>query len=528
MSTDIQRNKTWRINLKFFPIWSLSLFLYLTLVWGFALIRMNYLWIAGDDPNLIMQAALTRNGLKPNLDFESGYPGLSQFVQSGLMYIFGINIFSQHLYTALLASITGLLICICFPRLPQWLLTLGLVLIYCQQHLVNPTPNPGHLFELLLLAIFTLIHRRDARSNTFIFCMSFFLLGIAFLSKQYALFVLFGYAISQFENVNWKISNRKKYIILMCAGILAASSYYFLLIPNGTVKPYASVSLFVMVLPFMVLIWANYRNQSPDNMQNFSCATRNITLGAIVFLLTILMGFAVLYQSIRLPDVLYQVLIEAPRRINNNTVLLSFSLDSLKSIGAFVGFAICTVCLVMAQYSNQNKNFRVLVFHFCAILIGALAFTQIGNLSSTLALILFPIVIIYTYFKRIRVVPPSRRLFFYVLACYQFVLIPYPNVNFHIMIFVVAFFILITDSYRVLPTKKMAHLWAFPIFLISLLLVHEFRTIDAMQTYAFQNVEFKSGSAAWELAITDAQSAMGDLSACSTLGCKMLILVSEK
>jgi hypothetical protein len=74
----------------------------------------------------------------------------------------------------------------------------------------------------------------------------------------------------------------------------------------------------------------------------------------------------------------------------------------------------------------------------------------------------------------------------------------------------------------------MAHLWAFPIFLISLLLVHEFRTIDAMKTYAFQNVEFKSGSAAWELAITDAQSAMGDLSACSTLGCKMLILVSEK
>ena len=195
MSTDIQRNQTWRINLRFLPVWGLSLFLYLILVWGFALIRMNYLWIAGDDPNLIMQAALTRNGFKPNLDFESGYPGLSQFIQSGLMYVFGINIFSQHLYSALLASITGLLICINFPRLPQWLLTLGLVLIYCQQHLVNPTPNPGHLFELFLLAIFTLVNRREVRSNRFIFCASFLLLGIAFLSKQYALFVLFGYAI---------------------------------------------------------------------------------------------------------------------------------------------------------------------------------------------------------------------------------------------------------------------------------------------------------------------------------------------
>jgi hypothetical protein len=96
------------------------------------------------------------------------------------------------------------------------------------------------------------------------------------------------------------------------------------------------------------------------------------------------------------------------------------------------------------------------------------------------------------------------------------------------MIFVLAFFILVTDSYGDLLTKKMAHLWAFPILLISLLLVHEVRTIDAMKTYSFQNVEFKSGSTSWELAITDAQNAKGDLSACSTLGCKMLILVSEK
>lgn len=488
---------------------------------------MNYLWIAGDDPNLLTQAALTRNGLKPNLDFESGYPGLSQFIQADIMYIFGINIFSQHLYSALLASLTGLLICINFSRLPQWLLSLGLVLIYCQQHLVNPTPNPGHLFELFLLAIFTLINKRERRSSRLIFFSSFVLMGVAFLSKQYAVFVLFGYAISQCENANWRMSNRKKYTVLLCAGILTASLYYFLLIPNGPLKLQASVSLFAMVLPFAFLVWVNFRGQSSIKTQKFSNTTRNVALGATVFFLTITIGFAGLYQSLRLPHIFYQVLVEVPRKINDNTVLLSFSLESALSIGAFLCFSICIAYLVIAQYSYQTRKTRVYLYQFLAIVIGVIAFTKIGNLSASLFLIIFPITIIYLYFSKLGAAPSNRRQFFYVMTCYQFVLIPYPNVNFHIMIFVVAFFILIMDRYELVIPTKMVQLWAFPIVLISLLLVHEARTIDAMKTYSFQKVEFKSGSTSWDLAITEAQNANGDLAACSTFGCKMLLLVSK-
>lgn len=497
------------------------------LVWGFALIRMNYLWIDGDDPNLIVQAALTHNGLKPNLDFESGYPGMSQFLQANLMHIFGVNIFSQHLYTALLASLAGLLICISFSQVPQWLLSLGLVLIYCQQHLVNPTPNPGHLFELFLLGIFVLINRQENRSSRFLFYSSFVLLGLAFLSKQYAVFVLFGYAISQFENIEWKLSDRRKYVLLMCTGIIAAASYYFLLIPNGVLKLQASTSLIAMVLPFIVLIWVSYRSQLGKKKQKFSSAARNLTLGTTVFFLTVLIGFGLIYRSIELPYILYQVLIEAPRRINDNTVLLSLSLASLKSVGAFFCFAICTAYLVLAQYSGQNSKPRAIAYQFFAILIGALAFTEIGNLSSTLFLVLFPITIVYFYFSKISVVSSSRRQFFYVMTCYQFVLIPYPNVNFHIMIFVIAFFVLVMDNYgRLMPTK-MVHLWVFPVLLVSLLLVHEVRTIEAMKTYTFEGVDFKSSSTSWDLAIADAQNARGDMASCSTFGCEMLILVSK-
>ena len=95
--------KRWKLQqlLQFIPHWILALGIYLILVWGFALIRSKYLWITGDDSNLLVQSILTFKGQKPNIDFESGYPGLSQFTQAGLMHIFGVNIFSQHLYTGL-------------------------------------------------------------------------------------------------------------------------------------------------------------------------------------------------------------------------------------------------------------------------------------------------------------------------------------------------------------------------------------------------------------------------------------------
>jgi hypothetical protein len=443
------------------------------------------------------------------------------------MHIFGTNIFSQHLYTALLASLTGLLICINFSQLPQWLLSLGLVLIYCQQHLVNPTPNPGHLFELFLLTIFTLVNKGKKHSRRSIFFGSFVLMGVAFLSKQYAIFVLLGYAISQFENVNWRISDRKKYTILLCVGTGAASSYYFLLIPNGPLKLQASVSLLAMVLPFVLLIWANFRVRASPESQVFSDASRNLVVGVTIFIFTITIGFAVLYQSLQLPHIFYQVLIEAPRKINNNTVLLSFSPESLVSIGAFLFFAICTVYLIITQYSDQTSKTKLYVYQFSAIFIGVVAFTKIGNLSASLFLILFPVTIIWVYLMKLDAMPPNRKQFFYVMTCYQFILIPYPNVNFHIMIFVIAFFILITDKYGIVKPRKMVHLWAFPIVLVSLLLAHEVSTINSMKVYSFKEVQFKSGSTSWDLSIADSQNSNGNLNACSTIGCKMLLLISK-
>lgn len=504
-----------------------SLSLYLLLVWGFALVRHDYLWIDGDDPNLLTQAALTHNGLKPNLDFESGYPGLSQFIQADLMHLFGVNIFSQHLYTAILASLTGFLICLNFPKIPQWLLSVGLILIYCQQHLVNPTPNPGHLFELFLITVFTVTNKKLKLRGKTIFYVSFTLLGLAFLAKQYAIFVLFGYTISQFEKAQWKKLDSKKRLILLGFGVLAATLYFVLLIPDGNLKKWATVTLVVMVLPYVLLNLMLHGKKSIKMAHSLSDSTKNVIAGTLIFLMTVLIGFVVLYQSYNLKDILYQVLIEAPRRINDNVVLLSINTNTLISFFAFLIFSCSTIYLIKSQYSNKNWRAKDFIRQAAVIFIGTLAFTKIGNLSTTIIMVLLPIVIIYSYFKLDSEANPDCKQFFFVLTCYQFVLIPYPNVNFHMMIWVVACLILIRDKFGDIQPTRMKHLWTFPVILVALLLVHEVKTIDSMKTYNFQEVHFKSNTTAWNLAIKEAVNSNGELASCSTIGCKMLVLIPK-
>jgi hypothetical protein len=283
-----------------------------------------------------------------------------------------------------------------------------------------------------------------------------------------------------------------------------------------------------MGLPFVVLVWLNSSNSGVKPQQNFSDALKKVLAGAIIFSITITIGFAVLYQSIRLPHIFNQVLIEMPRKINANTVLLSLGTDSLKSLLAFIGLTISTMYLFLGRYQNNVKKYKVWIFQLVVISLGLLSFVKIGNLSRTPALILFPIVVIILYFKKLNTITNQTKLFFFVMSCYQFVLIPYPNVNFHIMIFVIAFFILIRDKYAIHEPKKMRRLLGFPVILVSLLLIHEAKTIDLMRTYSFEEVQFKSGSGEWQQAIVEAKNANGELEFCSSYGCKMLILFSKK
>jgi hypothetical protein len=228
-----------------------------------------------------------------------------------------------------------------------------------------------------------------------------------------------------------------------------------------------------------------------------------------------------------LGQVLYQVLIEAPRKINENVVLLNFGVETLLSFVAILIFASCAWHLLQFQYSNRTWRRTDYIIQLLLTSIGILAFTKVGNLSAGIFMVLTPTIIVYYYFKKNSDVPADRKQFFFIMTSYQFVLIPYPNVNFHILIFTIAFFILIRDKLRVADRARAKNLWAFPVILVVLLLFHEARTINTLKTYSFHEVQFKSGATAWNVAIEEAKKSEGKLSNCSTIGCKMLLLISE-
>jgi hypothetical protein len=92
-------------------------------------------------------------GRTPNVDFFSGYPGLSQEIQGLLIRALGDKPIIQHIYSAILASLIGIYFYLKFKRINGWLIFLVLFFGYTQAFLVNPTPNPGHLFQLFAINI---------------------------------------------------------------------------------------------------------------------------------------------------------------------------------------------------------------------------------------------------------------------------------------------------------------------------------------------------------------------------------------
>jgi lysylphosphatidylglycerol synthetase-like protein (DUF2156 family) len=155
------------------------------------------------------------------------------------------------------------------------------------------------------------------------------------------------------------------------------------------------------------------------------------------------------------------------------------------------------------------------------------AFSKIGNLSSNLFLALYPIFIMYLYLRKNIYLKPQVFSFFFVLSAYMFVLIPYPNVNFHIVILVFGTLIVLQENFPEFsqPSKKVSLL--FPILLTASLLVHEQISIKNMQTYQFANIIFKSSSNSWGASVLHAREAEMNFQSCPDMGCKLLILMAE-
>ena len=508
--------------------WVLAFSIYLVLVWGFAIIRSKYLWITGDDPNLLVQSILTREGNKPNFDFESGYPGLSQFTQSFLMQIFGINIFSQHLYTAMLSTITGFLICINFSKIPVWILSTALIIVYCQEHLVNPTPNPGHLFIVILLILYTINNKLVIKNQLVRISVTSIFLGVSFLSKQYAI-IIFGsfilLQISRLNNTRFR-KYRNKFISLI--GFIVAISYYTFLIPNSNLKFDALINLSLCIIPFLVFMILNSRNESSSRTLEIGKLLFIIVTSTLAFISTITTGLVLLYGTSNLSQLWRITLFEAPKQINSNLVLFQ---SNSKNTASMIFFVLFIFLVVAIHFYDRKPNSTKIINIFIVvnlIILSVISFTQVGNLSANFIICAIPTLIVLLFFKYLKNELPNYESYLFALTCYQFVLIPYPNVNFHIVVYICGLLILVSNISFFKSNKAISVSILLPILLTSLLLYKEKKDIDSMNTYTYSGVTFKSADQNWDKEIVSAENSNDNISNCTTFGCKLLILLSNE
>lgn len=508
--------------------WVYAFSIYLILVWGFAIIRSRYLWITGDDPNLLVQSILTRQGNKPNFDFESGYPGLSQFTQSFLMHIFGINIFSQHLYTAILSTITGFLICINFSKIPAWILSIALIIVYCQEHLVNPTPNPGHLFVVILLILYTLNNKLVIKNQLVKISAVSFFLGVSFLSKQYALIIFGSFILLQISRLHITKLRKYKDKFILLIGFMVATAYYTFLIPNSNLKFDALINLCLCLIPFLVFLVLNSRNEYSNRTLGIGNLVFIIVTSTIVFISTITLGLMLLYGTSNLNQLWKITLFEAPKQINSNLVLFQINIRNTASMIFFVLFIFLVIAINFYDHKlNSNKVINSFIVVNLTIL-AVMSFTQLGNLSANLIISILPTFIVLLFFKYLKNELRKHEFYLFALTCYQFVLIPYPNINFHIVIYIVGLLILVSNISFFKSNKAISVSILLPMILTSLLLYKEIKDINTMNTYTYSGVTFKSADQNWNQEITSAKNADEDISNCTTFGCKLLILLSNE
>jgi hypothetical protein len=162
------------------------------------------------------------------------------------------------------------------------------------------------------------------------------------------------------------------------------------------------------------------------------------------------------------------------------------------------------------------------------VILSALSFTQVGNLSTTLIILVLPTLIVLLFFKYLKNELVNYESYLFALTCYQFVLIPYPNINFHIVMYIVGLLILVSNISFFESTKVISVSILLPIILTSLLLYKEKRDIALMNTYTFSGVTFKSADQNWNQEIMSAKDANEDISNCTTFGCKLLVLLSNE
>jgi hypothetical protein len=517
----------------------LAFVLYVILIWGVAYLRKDFLWIDGDDPNLLQQSLLINAGFIPNVDFFSGYPGLSLYIQAIFTQLAGATPLSQHLYTATQATMLGVVFFWAARRCAPALVLLVLIFVYAQGMFLNPTPNPGYLFEigfiLGLKKTWDYLQYQDIRS-AFLAGAAF---SVAFLSKQYGMFGPVSFFLSTLALLG--ISPRWRNVLFVgslsiigaailfsyfgsvilhsaygvTGEIMGASERLNLLLKNSTVFV---APLLAGLLTYLII---KQTSAAPRIGLRPFILSNLAVLSSFLFLSTAYLG---LQYGRDVLQVIEEIMILAPKRINSYLVDVSFSTASLVRAG--YGLLVFSVFIFAFMRSKRPPSNRL---YFALFVLLAVLVVKGANLSATPFLTLAYLMVSYELSRRIDTTQAYSAMALLISLTPLFlILIPYPNFAYHLPL--LAFVLLLVSpsprEYVYSAGSRRGHAMPYLLatILVGIVLVKVDRDMGSHARFVFGQVTFLSGDPRWHDAIAEAKAVKQGGGGCSTYGCRYLLL----
>lgn len=486
--------------------------MYVTLCLGMFTIRRNFMWTSGDDPNLLNQSILMSKGFRINRDFVSGYPGLSQKIQQFIVELFGTSPLSQHIYSLIMSTVIGFVVFYSFRSInPIWLLMV-LIFIYTQTFLVNPTPNPGHLFSIFALLSISRLFKFFDNGKKFEILLAIFFASLSVLAKQYGVILIF-VIISSITLISVKNKAnmfRKALAILILINVISGIGYFIFgvtSINKARLLPSATIWIVTFVLLSISLL----------RYSKFEITGLNDRLDLRIIPLGVVIGFLpafIIYGLNLSSKLIYALFIEYPRQINSITSPLVWDSDSIKRV--LLGLAFFLLIDKSNSFSKLTR-LRGNSLGFFNILMASFCLVTIGNLSGT------PFIPALLILMTIQLSQEINRKNFNVLIVlissgpFFAILIPYPNYSFHLPILAYLYLKKIenTKKFEIIPGMFQMHKLGIAIFLVLAFLAKERSDINNLPRFTSDEISFVSYDKNWNDAIKDYTSG----TPCSTFAC---------
>jgi hypothetical protein len=301
---------------------------------AYAWIRRDWVWIVGDDQNLMMPAINLGRGLTPNIDFDNGYPGITFYLQRAIMLVVGDQPLSEHVYTAIQAALFALVAAWVLRRhIPAALTWILVFFVWTVSFRLNPTPNPGNMTQALTIVSFYWMDRFGSRLLLRDALIAGSLAGLAFLFKQPGIFLPVVFLIyTSYAYLAWadKPPSGRLRGLVVGANVTALVAYVLLYVGasvfgvlDDPVKRDAMVfSSVVFVGPWVAAVIGLLLipGRSPGTggpSWSLRVAARANVVFAAGFLIVNLIGFLAIYGSAeRAAVALRMVFFDAPQLIN--------------------------------------------------------------------------------------------------------------------------------------------------------------------------------------------------------------------